>query len=366
MEITIPRDRGDERRVPVTPDGVAALVAAGHGVRVEAGAGAGAGHDDEAFARAGATLVWSREEAFGRGDLVLLLNRPTLEEAELVREGGALAGFLHLATAPAAVVEALARRRVSALALERYEVDGERPVLVTLSEVAGRLAPQLAARLLETRPGETRPGEPRPGEAAAPGRGVLLSGVPGVPAAEVVVLGAGTVGTEAARLFLALGAQVTALDAEVGRLRALERRLAGAGGRARLVHASRRTIHRSLSYADVVVGAVRVPGERAPVVVLEEDLDVMRPGAVLLDYSIDEGGCAATSRPTTLHDPVFEARGVLHCCLPNTTALVARTASHAISQAIVRALGPVRGDPAAAAAGPLASAAVLVSGRPRA
>lgn len=342
MDISLPRARGDERRIAVTPDGCAALVAAGHRVVVEVGAGEGAGHADEDYVRAGAQLVWSPDEAYGRADLVLALARPSAADVALLREGAAVAGFLHLEAAPAGVVEALAARGATALALELYEERGQRPVLVAMSDIAGRLAPQLAARWLETR-------------ADPPGRGVLLSGTPGVPPAEVVVLGAGTVGLQAARGFLALGAQVTVLDHDVARLRALEPLLHGAC----LVHATAPTIARSAAFADVLVGAVHAPGQRAPVLVTEEAVRGMRRGAVIVDYSIDQGGCVATSRPTSLSTPVYVAHGVLHCCLPNTTALVARTASHAISHEVVRLLAPRAGldDPA------LRAAAVVLAGR---
>lgn len=343
MDISLPRARGDERRIAVTPDGCAALLAAGHRVLVEVGAGEGAGHADDDYARAGAQLVWSPDEAFGRADLVVALHRPSPDEVALMREGSALAGFLHLEAAPAGLVEALAARRLTALALELYEERGERPVLAAMSDIAGRLAPQLAARWLETRPGDP------------PGRGVLLSGTPGVPAAEVVVLGAGVVGAQAARGFLALGAQVTVLDHDLHRLRALEPLLHGA----RLVHASRPTIARSVTYAEVLVGAVHAPGQRAPVLVAEDDVRGMRRGAVVIDYSIDQGGCVATSRPTNLATPVYVAHGVLHCCLPNTTALVARTASHAISHELVRLLASRRTLDDA----PLRAAAAVLDGR---
>ena len=349
MEITIPRQRGaQERRVPVTPRGCAALVAAGHRMLVEAGAGEGAGYTDSEFQSAGASIIWSREEAYGRGDLVLTVGRPNLEEMGLLPTGGAIAGFLHLAAAARPLLEGLVERRITALAYELLEVDGVRPIQIAMSEIAGRLCPQLASRWLETKSG---------------GRGVLLSGVPGVPPAEVVILGAGTVGSNAARAFTAVGAHVTVLDVDVHRLRALEAALTS---HVALVHAGDVTIARSVAYADVLVGAVLVPGERSPVLVSEEAVQQMRPDAVILDLAIDQGGCVATSRPTTLDDPVFRTHGALHYCAPNTPALVARSASHALSHEIVPLLSERSLDLASALrpGHPLATAAVLYKGMP--
>ncbi|MBI3962366.1 MAG: alanine dehydrogenase [Deinococcus sp.] len=349
MEISIPREcRGLEKRVAVTPRGCAGLLAAGHRVFVEAGAGEGAGYSDTEYEAAGARLVWSREEAFGRGDLVVKVSHPTPEEVALLPAGGAVAGFLHLAAAPKEQLETLARRHITALAFEQLQIGDERPILTAMSELAGRLCPQIAGRWLETPSG---------------GRGVLLSGVPGVAAAEVVILGAGTVGGNAARAFAALGAQVTLLDVDTRRLRAAE---ASLPGRVALVHADEVTIARSVAYADVLVGAVLVPGERAPVLVSTETVQRMRPDAVILDLSIDQGGCVETSRPTTLEDPVFRAHGVLHYCVPNTPALVARTASHALSHAVVPLLAAVPGELATAlrAGHPLSSAVALYQGTP--
>lgn len=320
MEISIVRERvADERRVALTPRGCASLITAGHRIFVEDGAGEGAGYPNADYEKAGARIVWTREEAFGRGDLVLKISRPTSEEVRLMPPGGAIAAFLHLAAAPREQVEILAERRITALALEMLEVDGARPMLDASSEIAGRLLPQIAGRLLETPNG---------------GRGVLLAGVPGVPPAEVVILGAGVLGANAARAFAARGAQVTVLDIDLRKLRALESAMPG---RMTLVHAGDLTISRSVAYADVLVGAVLVPGERAPVLVSKEAVQQMRRDAVILDLSIDQGGCIETSRPTTLADPIFRAHGAIHYCAPNTPALVARTASHSLSHE----LGPL-------------------------
>jgi len=349
MEISIPRERGaQERRVAVTPRGCAGLLAAGHRVFVEAGAGEGAGYPDTEYESAGAKLVWSREEAFGRGDLVVKISRPGPEDIALLPQGGAVAGFLHLAAAPREQLQRLAERQITALAFELLEIDGVRPILVAMSEIAGRLCPQLAGRWLETTSG---------------GRGVLLSGVPGVAPAEVVILGAGTLGANAARAFAALGAHVTILDLNVRRLRELEPTLRG---RVACLHSGDVTIARSVAYADVLVGAVLVPGERAPVLISKAVVERMRPDALILDLSIDEGGCVETSRPTTLADPVFRAHGALHYCAPNTPALVARSASHALSHEVVPQLVGCGRDLMSALrpGSPLATSAALYKGIP--
>jgi alanine dehydrogenase len=349
MEISVARERtADERRVALTPRGCASLLAAGHRVLVEADAGEGAGYPNAEYEKVGARIVWSREESFGRGDLVLKVSRPSGEEVALLPSGGAIAAFMHLAAAPREQMENLAGRRITALAFELLEVDGARPILTAMSEIAGRLAPQIAGRYLESPGG---------------GRGVLLSGVPGVAAAEVVILGAGILGSNAARVFSALAAHVTVLDIDVRRLRAME---ASMPRRVALVHAGDVTVARSVAYADVLVGAVLVPGERAPVLVSKEVVQQMRPGAVIVDMSIDQGGCVETSRPTTLSEPVFRAHGAIHYCAPNTPALVARTASHALSHELVPLLAAETGDLAAALrpGRPLASAVAFYKGMP--
>jgi alanine dehydrogenase len=349
MEISIVRERAaDERRVALTPRGCAALAAAGHRVFVEDAAGDGAGYPNADYERVGARIVWSREEAFGRGDLVLKISRPNSEDIKLLPPGGAIAAFMHLAAAPREQMESLAQRQITALAFELLEVDGTRPILDASSEIAGRLLPQIAGRHLETLAG---------------GRGVLLSGVPGVASAEVVILGAGVLGVNAARAFAALGAQVTVLDIDLRKLRALE---AALPGRLTLVHAGDVTISRSVAYADVLVGAVLVPGERAPVLVSKEAVQQMRRDAVILDLSIDQGGCIESSRPTTLSDPVFRAHGAIHYCAPNTPALVARTASHSLSHELVPLLSDAATNLAAALqpGHPLTSAVAFYKGMP--
>ncbi len=317
MEIGVPKEVRDlEMRVGLTPAGVLALVRAGHTVYVERGAGNGAGFSNEDYRGAGAQIVYSATEAYGRADVVVKMTRPVAAEHSLFRPGQAILSFLHLATASADLYEALVERGITAIAYEMIqEEDGRLPVLLPMSEVAGRLAPVIAGRLLMNNGG---------------GRGILLNGIPGVPPAAVVIMGGGMLGTNAARSFLGLGAQVTILDHDVRKLQHLDDMFAG---RVTTMLANEYNLQRSVEFADVLVGCVRVRGRRAPVLVTREMVHRMRPGSVIIDFSIDQGGCVATSRPTTLRDQTYTEEGVIHHCVPTITATVARTASHALTNA---------------------------------
>lgn len=308
-----------EGRVALTPQGVRELTQKGHRVYVERGAGERAGFADALYEEAGARLV-SQEEAFGRGEVVLKVGRPTLEEIALLRPGATLMAFLHLAVAESSLVEAMAEKGVSAIGYELVAAEARRPVLRAMSEIAGRLAPQIAGRLLE----------------APWGPGVLLSGLPGIPPADVVVLGAGVLGRAAARAFLGAGASVYVLDKDLTALEMAAQEARGAV--TALITQSR--LERYAGFADVLVGAVAVPGERAPVLLSRELLGRMRPGAVLLDFAIDQGGIAETSRLG-----VYQEMGVTHFCLPNVPALVPRTASHALTATLLPFLLQVEDDP---------------------
>lgn len=317
MEFGVPKEIRDlERRVGLTPAGVTALVAAGHVVYVERGAGAGAGFSDDAYVGAGAQLVYSAAELYGRSDAVVKVTRPTEDEHEHFRHGQMLLAFLHLPVSSPDLPNVLIQKEITAIAYEMIEEDdGLRPVLLPMSEIAGQLAPILAGQLLMTERG---------------GRGTLLSGIPGVPPAAVVILGAGVLGTNATRAFLGSGAQLTVLDHDIRPLRKVDELFAG---RVTTMLASDYNIRRTTQYADVLVGAVLQPGRRAPVLVSRQMVSEMRPGTVLLDFSIDQGGCVETSRPTTLRAPTYFEEGVIHYCVPNVTAAVARTTSHAITNA---------------------------------
>ncbi|MDR7422864.1 MAG: alanine dehydrogenase [Armatimonadota bacterium] len=322
MEFGVPTEvRPHEYRVGLTPAGVDALTRAGHLVYVEAGAGIGSGFADEEYRQVGARLVYSPEEAWRRPAVVVKVARPTAAEHAYF-QGQTLLAFLHLAVASPDLAAALRDAAVTAVAYEMIQDDdGTFPVLHPTSEVAGRLAPIIAGSLLETMTCRAPEGRPE-------GRGILLGGVPGVPPANVVILGAGVVGGNAARAFLGLGAQVTVLDANIARLQALDERL---GGRVITMPATPLAVEKATAFADVLIGAVYVPGQRAPVLVTREMVRAMRPRAVIVDFSIDQGGCVETSRPTTHRDPVFVEEGVIHYCVPNVPARVARTGSHALT-----------------------------------
>ncbi len=318
MNIGIPKERRDmECRVGLTPYGVGLLTKAGHTCYIEQGAGLGAGFPDSHYERVGGHIVYSGEEVYGRADMVLKAVRPTDEELDWLREGQILAGFLHLAAARRHKVEVLLERRITAIAYETIEEnDGTLPVLRTMSEVAGRMAPQLAATFLQSDKG---------------GRGVLLSGVPGIPPARVAIIGAGVLGTNAARMFLGLGADVFMLDRSLVRLREIDQEFKG---RVTTMVAYPFNIARVARFAEVLIGAVLSPGARAPIVVTREMVRSMKKGAVILDFSIDQGGCVETSRPTTLRDPTFVEEGVVHFCVPNVPGAVPRTATHAFNNAV--------------------------------
>ncbi len=319
MDIGVPRERRpNEYRVGLTPAGVELLKAGGHHCYVERDAGRGAGFSDVDYERAGARIVYSPEEVYGRAELVLKVARPIAEEVDWLREGCILMGFLHLAAGQRERVEGLLEKRVTAIAYETVQSDdGTLPVLKPLSQAAGRMAPQIAAALLQNDRG---------------GKGILLGGVPGVPPAEVVIIGAGTFGAAAARAFLGVGASVYVLDHNLGRLQHLdELHQVGAGLVTMVSHAF--NIRKVVKFADVLVGAVLEPGARAPIVVTREMVRSMKPRSVIMDVSIDQGGCVETSRPTTHRDPTFVEEGVIHYCVPNMTAVVARTATHALGVA---------------------------------
>ncbi len=317
MNIGIPKERRDlEMRVGLTPYGVGLLTRAGHICYVERGAGEGAGFSDYDYERGGARIVYSTEEAYLRADMVLKAVRPTHEELEWLREGQILCGFLHLAAARRETVRTLLEKRVTAIAYETIQEDNDSlPVLWTMSEVAGRMAPQLAATYLQSNYG---------------GRGVLLSGVPGIPAARVAILGAGVLGLNAARTFYGLGAAVYVLDHNLEKLRQVDDLFQG---RITTMVAHSFNIARVARFVEVLIGAVLVPGARAPVLVTREMVRSMKKGAVILDFSIDQGGCVETSRPTTLRDPIFIEEGVVHYCVPNAPGVLPRTSTHAFNNA---------------------------------
>jgi len=318
MIVGIPKETwAEERRVALTPDGAHSLSVAGQNVIVQSDAGIGCGFSRQAYTEAGASIVFSAEEVFARADLIVKVMPPTVQECRLMGDGKSLFSAVHLGSANPEAHRLLREQQTTAVGLELIE-DEERhlPIVTAMSEIAGMMMPQIAGRFLETTHG---------------GRGVILGGVPGIPAAHVVIVGAGTAGTTAARIFLGFGASVTVMDGNLKRLRAVDAQLP------KMVNTALATpynLERFVASADVVLGAIMVHGRKTPHVITESMVQKMRPGSVIIDLSIDQGGCVETSRPTTLSDPVFKKYGVNHYCVPNVPASVARTASHALNNVV--------------------------------
>ena len=319
MNFGVPKEiRDQEKRVGITPAGAHALVRHGHKVFIETHAGQGAVFSDEDYLKEGAQVVYSPEEAWGRADVVLKIAPPQPVEYERLGEGQVLMAFLTLVVAPSGLIQALLEKRVTAISMENIE-DGEGgyPVLAVMSEVGGRMAPIIAAQYLQSSYG---------------GLGILISGVAGVPAADVVILGGGTVGKNAARTALGLGAQVKVLDVNAKQLRHLDEAFSG---RVTTMIANPYNIEKVLRYANVLIGAVRVHGERTPVLITREMVRRMRKRAVIVDMSVDHGGCLETTHPTTHANPAYLEEGVLHYCVPNIPSNVPRTATHALTNVVV-------------------------------
>jgi alanine dehydrogenase len=286
-------------------------------VYVEHDAGVGAGFSDREFETAGARIVYSPEEVFGRADLLLKVARPTKEELTWLRPEAAIAGLLHLASTRRDKVDLLLEKKITSIAYEQIQMaDGSLPVLRPFSEIGGSMCATIAARFLQCNRG---------------GKGILLGGVPGVPPAEVVILGSGVVATYAAKAFLGLGAHVTVIGKDLSSLQRLYEQFPGVA----TMISTRRNIERATAYADVVVGAVLVSGQRAPILVTREMVRAMKPRSVIIDVSIDQGGCVETSRPTTHELTTFVEEGVIHYCVPNMPGVVARTATHAFVNAAI-------------------------------
>jgi alanine dehydrogenase len=350
MFIGVPKEiHRHEHRVGLTPFAVSQLTAEGHTVFVEQGAGVEAFFSDRDFQEAGAQIVYGREEPYHRSDLVCRVSRPSTEELGLLKRGGVIVAFHHLAVIPEANLNRFMELGSTMIGYELIEDEqGDFPVLNPFSEMAGQMAIPLAAHNLQTERG---------------GRGILIGNVPGVPPATVLILGAGTVGTMAARSALGDGAHVLVVDEDMHKLRALSRELIG---RPVTAMCTEERLARYSSIADVVIGAVLVPGDRAPYLLTEEMVKAMKPGSVIIDVSIDQGGCVETSRPMTLDQPTFIQHGVVHYCVGNMTSNVPRTASRVLTNVAlpyIKALakrgvgGALKADPA------LARGVCLLEGR---
>ncbi|MGQ9733064.1 MAG: alanine dehydrogenase [Candidatus Zipacnadales bacterium] len=316
MIIGVPKEiKPGERRCAITPAGVHQLVANGHTVLIESQAGLGSGLTDAEYQRAGACVCESSQEIFERAEMVMKVKEPLEEEWPLLRRGQIIFTYLHLASSRL-LTQALLEAGVIGVAYETIErPDGELPLLTPMSEIAGKLAMQEAAVALTIHRG---------------GRGILIGGVAGVAPAEVVVLGCGTVGMNAVQVAVGLGAQVTILDINLDRLRHIEE---VTHGRCITVYSDPVTVARATTYADVLIGAVLIPGARAPKLVTEAMVKNMRPGSIIVDVAIDQGGCVETSEVTTHDNPYVVKHGVLHWGVPNMPAAVPRTATIALTNA---------------------------------
>jgi alanine dehydrogenase len=316
MLIGCPKEiKPQEFRVGLTPAAAREATGHGHAVIVETGAGLGAGFDDDAYRAAGAQIVASATEVFARADMVVKVKEPQAVERAQLRRGQILFTYLHLAPDPEQTRDLLASG-VTAIAYETVtDAAGTLPLLAPMSEVAGRLAPQVGAWALQKANG---------------GRGVLMGGVPGVGPAEVVVIGGGVVGTQAARIAAGMGADVTVLDRSLPRMRYLDDVYRGAF---KTRYASAEATAELITRADMVIGAVLIPGAAAPKLVTRAQLSTMKPGAVIVDVAIDQGGCFETSRATTHQDPIYEVDGIVHYCVANMPGAVARSSTIALGNA---------------------------------
>lgn len=314
MLVGVPKEvKNLENRVAVTPAGAAEFVAHGHQVLVERSAGTGSGFADEEYLRAGATIVETHDEVFARAEMIVKVKEPVAAEYGLLRAGQLLFTYLHLA-ADEAQTRALIDRKVQAVAYETVQIEnGSLPLLTPMSEVAGRMAVQVGAHYLERTQG---------------GRGMLLGGVPGVPGANVAIIGGGVVGTNAAQMALGMGANVTILDRNVERLRHLDLVL---HGRVHTVASNRQNVADVVREADLVIGGVLIAGAKAPKLVTAAMVRTMRKGAVVVDVAIDQGGCIETAQPTSHADPVYDVDGVTHYCVTNMPGAVPRTSTLALS-----------------------------------
>ncbi len=315
MLIGVPKEiKANENRVGMTPGGVAAMVQAGHHVFVETKAGIGSGFSDDEYKRCGAEILLTAKEVFAYADMIIKVKEPLPAEYDFFKKGQILFTYLHLAPEPE-LTRALLRDEIIGIAYETIQLpDGSLPLLTPMSEVAGRMAAQVGAQFLEKHYG---------------GQGILLGGVTGVPAAEVVIVGGGIVGTNAAKMAVGLGAKVTVLDRSAARLAYLDDLF---GNRITTVMSNAFAIGEAVAKADLLIGAVLIPGAKAPKLVTEEMVKRMKPGAVIVDVAIDQGGSVETiDRVTTHMNPVFEKYGVIHYSVANMPGAVARTSTYALT-----------------------------------
>ena len=316
MIVGLPKEiKDNEYRVGLTPAGVRALTDAAHTVLVERGAGEGSGFQDELYVRAGATILDSPDDVWAQGDMIVKVKEPIEPEYPRMREGQLLFTYLHLAP-DAELTKQLLEHKVTGVAYETItDRRGTLPLLTPMSEVAGRMAVQVGAHYLEKMSG---------------GRGILLGGVPGVPAARVVIIGGGVVGTNAAKIAVGMGAHVTIIDNNLDRLRELDDIFLS---KISTLASSAYMIHDAVSQADLIIGAVLVPGAAAPRLVTRNMLKDVMDGSVIVDVAVDQGGCIETTHATTHSEPTFYVEGVLHYCVANMPGAVPRTSTFALTNA---------------------------------
>ena len=349
MLIGVPREiKLDEYRVAMLPVGVEELTRAGHQVLIEQNAGIGSGIADSEYAEVGAELIATAQEIYARADLIVKVKEPLREEFSLVRPGQTLFTYFHFA-ASRDLTDAMLQAGVNCLAYETLrDAQGRLPLLTPMSEVAGRMSIQEGAKYLE-----------RP----QMGRGILLAGVPGVAPAHITILGGGVVGANAAKIAAGFQADIAILDVNMDRLRYLDDIMPP---NVNCLYSDRHTIRQQLKLSDLVIGAVLIPGAKAPSLVTRQDLKLMKPGSVIIDVAIDQGGCVETSRPTTHSDPTYLEEGILHYCVTNMPGAVGRTSTFALCNVTlpwVLLLARHGIAHALRQSPPLASAANIVAGR---
>jgi len=316
MKIGLPKEiKDNEYRVGLTPAGVNALVNAGHDVFVQKSAGEGSGFTDDQYVKAGGKIVETADDAWGEGDMVVKVKEPIAPEYPRMRENQLLFTYLHLAP-ELELTKQMMERKVTGVAYETItDQHGKLPLLTPMSEVAGRMSVQVGATYLEKMNG---------------GKGILLGGVPGVPAANVLIIGGGVVGTEAAKMAVGLGARVTILDRDLNRLRQLDDIFLS---KVQTMASSRYAIEEAIAHSDLVIGAVLVVGASAPKLVTRDMLKLVPQGAVLVDVAVDQGGCFETTHATTHSNPTYYEEGVLHYCVANMPGAVPRTSTFALTNA---------------------------------
>jgi len=320
----IKEDAHRERRIALTPAAVQSLIGSGSSVYIEKDAGNASHFSNEEYKTVGAHVVYTSDEVFGRSDVILKISPPTDEDCSRLSDAQILFSFLHLPVLKTQTIKSLLNKGICAIGYELIEDDsGNLPILQQMSEIAGQMSIHVAARYLES---------------SNNGRGIVLGGVSGIPAALVVVLGAGTVGQAATRTALGVGAKVIVFDKDLRRLRLIEQLF---DRRVSTTMMNQFNLTRALRNADVVIGAVLMKGEKTPHLITEDMVKQMKPGSLIIDVSIDQGGCVETSRPTTIESPTYILHDVIHYCVPNMAANVARTATYALTNALLPYLSEV-------------------------